>query len=131
MQAYVAVEHDVLVVRLSGRLDFETAEPFREACFSRFLGHKVVFDFRYLGFVVSSGILSFAEIFKEFEEKNPAGFKISGMSPEFRRIFQAMSLKAVEFYEDSDQAVRAFLIPKPAAVPQVGEPVPVVSTGEN
>lgn len=129
MQAHVAIEQDVVVVRLSGHLDFETAEPFRKVCFNRLMGRKVVFDFRSLGFVGSSGILPFVDIFKEFAEKNPAGFKMSGVSPEFRHIFSSVPLKSIEIYDDPAQAVNAFLKGEASVSPHAAEPVPVLSSG--
>lgn len=128
MQAQVAIEQDVVVVRLSGYLDFETAEPFRKVCFKQLMGRKVVFDFRSLGFVGSSGILPFVEIFREFAEKNPAGFKLCGMSPEFRHIFSTVPMKSIEIYEDANQAVNAFIREAAAVAPQAGEPAPILSS---
>lgn len=128
MQAEVAIEQDVVIVRLSGYLDFETAEPFRKVCFNQLMGRKVVFDFRSLGFVGSSGILPFVEIFREFAERNPAGFKLSGMSTEFRQIFSTVPMKPVEIYEDAAQAVNAFIREAATVAPQAGEPAPILAS---
>lgn len=125
MQAHVDTEEDVVIVRLSGRIDVETAEPFRKVCFGHLMGKKVVFDFGALGFVGSTGILPFIETIRDFAERNEAGFKFSGVSSEFRRVFSSTTLGGVEVFDCASQAVRSFS-QIAAQAPVAVEPVPVL-----
>ena len=56
VQAKIRKDGDITVVELKGRLDFETAEPFRETCSDVLTNSKVVFNLSELSFVGSSGI---------------------------------------------------------------------------
>lgn len=112
MQARIGREGEVIVVHLSGRLDVETAEPFREACLNHLNGKKVVFDFRGLSFVGSSGILPFLETMQEYANCNGQGFKFSGVGSEFRKVFAATPLNTVDIFESPDLAVKALLNPQ-------------------
>lgn len=114
MQARVAREGEVWVIHLSGRLDVETAEPFRKACLNHLHGKKVVFDFRMLSFVGSSGILPFLETMQEYAGKNADAFKFSGVGPEFKKVFAATPLSAIEIFDSIPLAVGALLNPRPA-----------------
>ena len=126
MQARVAREGEIYVIRLSGRLDVETAEPFRDACLNHLRGRKVVFDFRGLSFVGSSGILPFLETMQEFAAANANGFKFSGVGSEFKKVFAATPLHVIEIYENENQAIDAFMRPPmPAEKPAAVQPVPL------
>jgi anti-anti-sigma factor len=114
MQARLSEDREVIVVRLSGRVDVETAKLFRHACIHRLNGKKVVFDFRDLGFVGSSGILPFLESMQEFALSNEHAFKISGVGIEFKKIFAATQLCVIELFDTDTQAVDAYINPSPA-----------------
>lgn len=124
MQAQVVREGDVMVVQLAGRIDVETAPPFRKACLEQLINEKVVFDFRNLSFVGSSGILPFLETMQEFAGKSRHGFKFSAMSSEFRRIFGSTPLQTIEVFETYSHAVHAFH--HPIASAQSGQAAPPV-----
>jgi anti-anti-sigma factor len=113
MQARVAREGEIVVIHLEGRVDVETAEPFRKACLGQLLGSKVVFDFRSLSFVGSSGILPFLETMQEFSNRNSVGFKFSGVGTEFKKVFAATTLNVIEIFDTHQQAVDSFLSPQP------------------
>src|SRR5690606_17462957 len=116
---------DVIVVRLSGRLDVEATEPFRRACANYLAGKRVVFDFHSLSFVGSSGILPFLKIMQEFAARNAGAFKFSGVGSEFRKLLAATSLGVVEIFETSSEAVAALIRPPgpaPLTPAPVGEP---------
>lgn len=125
MQARLTQEGEVVVVHLSGRLDVETAEPFREACLKRLFGQKVVFDLRELSFVGSSGILPWLETMQSFAARNAHAFKLSGVSSEFRRVFSATPLATIEVYDSEAHAVQAFLNPQIGVV----QAAPLVENG--
>ena len=116
MQARVAQHGEILIIQLSGRVDVETAEPFRNACLNHLKNKRVVFDFRSLSFVGSSGILPFLETMQEFANNNPGGMKFSGVSSEFKKVFAATPLNAIEIFDTDSQALHAFLNPQPIVV---------------
>lgn len=116
MQALVNVDGDVVVVQLSGRVDIETAEPFRAACTSRFSGKNVVFDFAKLGFVGSSGILPFLETMQKFHDAHPEKLKFSSVGSEFRRVFAATPLNTVKVYESYNLAAQSYSNPAIVAI---------------
>jgi anti-anti-sigma factor len=119
MQAQVAQDGDILVIRLSGRVDVETAEPFQTACVSHLKGKKAVFDFTGLSFVGSSGILPFLQTLQDFASAHPNGMKFSGVGGEFRKIFAATPLRVIEICDTIPQAVAAFS--RPFFVPSIQE----------
>ncbi len=112
MQARIKNHNEVTIVALSGRVDVETAPPFRAACFREFRGKRLVFDFADLSFVGSQGILPFLETFQVFNETAPGSFKFCRMGLEFRRVFAATPLNCVELYETIEGAVASFYLPK-------------------
>lgn len=134
MQAHVANQGEVVVVHLSGRLDIEATVPFRNACMNFLMNKKVVFDFKDLSFVGSSGILPFLETMQDFATRTKQGFKFSSMGIEFRRVFAASTLAHVEVYETAQQAVAVLANPhvseissSPTAV--AAQPVPLQQEG--
>jgi len=128
MQARINRHGEIVVVYLSGRVDVETAEPFREACLNQLVSHKVVFDFKQLNFVGSSGLLPFLDTIQDFAGRNSNGFKFCGVGSEFRRVFSSTALCEIQIYESDAHAVQAFLNP-PIVVPQAVEAVPVQPSG--
>ena len=74
MQARISHQGEVMVIHLSGRVDVETAQPFREACLNQIKAKKVVFDFQNLSFVGSSGILPFLDTLQSFALSNHSAF---------------------------------------------------------
>lgn len=123
MQARIARQGEIVIVHLSGRVDVETAEPFREACLKHLVRERVVFDFRHLSFVGSSGILPFLETMQDFAKGSSYGFKFSGVGSEFRKVFAATPLSVVEIFENEVLAVQAFLNPAPFPVAATQAPI--------
>lgn len=123
MQALTKIENDIVIVALNGRVDVETAEPFRAACVRELRGKKVVFDFSKLSFVGSQGILPFLETMQTLHELAPGSFKFSGVGIEFRKVFAATPLNVVEFHETVSQALGAFALPPTLAVAVQAAPV--------
>lgn len=128
MQARMSRESEVVVVQLSGRVDVETAVPFREACLKRLMNERVVFDFRTLSFVGSSGILPFLQTLQEFAARNKSPFKFSGVGIEFKKVFAATPLNVIEIFETPAQAVDAILNPRvPEPMVAAAAPVPMLA----
>ncbi len=108
LQARVKTEGEVVVVKFSGRVDVESAPPFRRACETHLCGKKVVFDFEQMSFVGSTGILPFLEAMQDLAKANPQFIKFSGVGIEFRRVLSATSLAGVEVHDSPSLAVHAF-----------------------
>ena len=108
MQAKMAYEGDCVVVHLSGRLDVETAVPFRRACLESLADKKVVFSFKELSFVGSSGILPFLETMQEFMQVNPNGFRFCHVGSEFKKVLMATALGNVGFFDNEVLAAQSF-----------------------
>jgi len=111
MQANFARRGDVVVVELKGRLDFETSEPFRKTCLEKLVKERVVFDLAKLSFVGSLGLKDFVETLDVMAAGSRAGVKFSGVSSEFRRMFDVTGLKDKEFFDSPEKAVQSFLSP--------------------
>jgi anti-anti-sigma factor len=109
MEARIAVRGEVVVVELKGRLDFETAVPFRRTCLERLTRERVVFDLRHLNFVGSLGLKDFVGTLDDLARANQTGVRFCGVSSEFRRLFEASGLANYEFFENQEGAIQSFL----------------------
>lgn len=127
MQARVIRHGDIVVIQLSGRVDVETAEPFRKTCLNHLLSEKVVFDFLSLSFVGSSGIIAFLETMQEFARQNTVGFRLSAVGSEFRKIFAASELSTVEIHDSYQAAIAAFMRPAEPLSSHGISPAPLVA----
>lgn len=108
MQANFAKRGGVVVVELKGRLDFESTEPFRRTCLEKLLSEKVVFDLSHLNFVGSLGLKDFVETLDVMAQQSGAGVKFTGVSSEFRRMFDATGLRGREIFESAEKAIQSF-----------------------
>lgn len=107
MQALIKKHGDVTVVELTGKLDFETAEPFRQTCLDNLSNNKVVFNLTELSFVGSSGIGAFVTTLKQFAKVSPVSPKFCYVKSEFRKIFQSDE-QPFEIFDDLQTAISAF-----------------------
>ncbi len=128
MRAKLKKQNGVLVVALSGRVDVETAEPFRAACARELRGHKIIFDFSSLAFVGSQGLLPFLETLQNFYDSCGGDFKFSGVGTDFRKLFAATPLNVVPIFETVDGATAAFYLPKDSSVTTASAHGPAQST---
>lgn len=108
MQANFARRGGVVVVELKGRLDFESSEPFRRTCLEKLMKEKVVFDLRHLSFVGSLGLKDFVDTLDTMAAGSQAGVKFSGVSIEFRRMFDVTGLRDKEIFDSAEKAIQAF-----------------------
>ncbi|MBX3022518.1 MAG: anti-sigma factor antagonist [Bdellovibrionales bacterium] len=113
MQANFAKRGGVVVVELTGRLSFENSEPFRRTCLERLVREKVVFDLSHLNFVGSLGLKDFVETLDVMARQSGAGVKFCGVSSEFRRLFEATSLRGLEIFDSTEKAIQSFARPTP------------------
>lgn len=108
MEAWIEKSGDVVVVHLKGRVDYESVEPFRNHCARHLAQEKVVFNLNQLQFVGSVGITDFVTTITQLAAKNLNGIKFASMANEFRRIFEASEIRALEIYESTDRALLSF-----------------------
>lgn len=97
-----------MVVELTGRLDFETAQPFRRTCLEHLVHQKVVLDMNQLNFVGSLGIKDFVETIEGLFQKTHTGVRLCGVSSEFRRLFESSTINQLEFFDSKDKALASF-----------------------
>jgi anti-sigma B factor antagonist len=116
VQAKIRKDGDVTVVELEGRLDFETAEPFREKCQNILSNSKVVFNLSALSFVGSSGIGVFVNTLREFSQSSPVAPKFCNLKSEFKKVFRATD-ESFQIFEDENSALSSFSILE-ASVPK-------------
>ena len=109
MEAKIAKRGQVLVVELNGRLDFETAAPFRRTCLERLVTEKVVFDLRNLNFVGSLGLKDFVTTFEDMK-RTSANVKFCGLGVEFRRLFEASGIQSHVMFDNQEKAVQSFAL---------------------
>lgn len=115
---------DTVVVIMDGRLDFDTYVPLREDL-SRLIPQnrknsapnksdstpmKIIFNMENLEFVGSSGISSFVQTLKEFNQAAPSKPRYCNVRSEFKRVFKAFdeTLDGFDFYDSEDRARKSF-----------------------
>ncbi len=108
MQAKLRKDGDITIVELHGKLDFETAEPFRETCQEILINNKVVFNLEELSFVGSSGIGAFVNTLKDFAKSNPVPPKFCNVRSEFKKIFLSAEEPPLQVFEDESTALLSF-----------------------
>lgn len=117
MEASYLKRGEVVVVELKGRLNFEMSGTFRKTCFEHLLTEKVVFDLRHLNFVGSLGLKDFVDTLDHMVQNSRSGIRFSGVSSEFRRLFEASGINTVAIFESTDKAVQSFTAPVASAPP--------------
>lgn len=127
MQAQMSRDGEVIVVHLRGRIDIESANSFRDACMSVLARKQVVFSFKDLSFVGSSGILPFLETMQKLSMVSPGGFKFCQVGSEFRKVFAASPLGHVEIYDTEEQAATAFV--NGGQIPSAVHAAPLMNDG--
>jgi anti-anti-sigma factor len=118
MQARLSEMGEVVVVRLIGRVGVEATDRFRDACATRLAGRKVVFDFKQLSFVGSSGLVPFLETLQSFARCSAAAVGFSAVGPEFQRLLSATALGAIPAFAEAEEAARAISSAAPAMAGQ-------------
>lgn len=88
MKALMEWHDDIVVVSISGLLDFEKAYEFRKKSLRHFMQNKVIFSLKELSFVGSTGLSSFAETLSQISVKNPNGLSLCDVSFEYEKLLQ-------------------------------------------
>lgn len=129
MEAKMRQLGEFTIVHLSGKLNLEKNQPFRDVCLKTLSDKRVVFCLDGLQFVGSSGIQSFFRTLSEIHGGNRFGIKISGLTADFVRIFQYTAVSGLEVHENLDNAMRSFSSPV-AALSLLETPTPIQSDDE-
>ncbi|WP_413291423.1 STAS domain-containing protein [Bdellovibrio sp. HCB337] len=111
MEAKFYQEGEVTVVALSGRLCIEKTPAFRTACLQSLKGKKVVFCMKDLNFVGSTGIQSFFQTIREFNQSKHFTAKISDLKPDFYRLLSFGGAADLEICENMAGALTSFQVP--------------------
>ena len=106
MKAQLAMKDDIVIVNLSGRINMEYTEVFREACLKDIGGRsdKIIFDLHGLNFVGSNGIIPFVDAISTLAEDKKKQLRFCGVGSEFKKIFAASSLASVQILDNLDGA---------------------------
>jgi anti-anti-sigma factor len=117
MKTQVKKVGDTLIVTMNGRLDFETALPLREDL-SKIIREakktdaaptKIIFNLEKLDFVGSSGISSFVQTLREFNQASPIKPRYCHVKSEFQKVIKAFDeSNAFEFFDNEERAKKSY-----------------------
>ena len=114
MKTKIKQQGNIVVISMNGHLDFETSEPLKEDL-TRIIDQsktdsvpkKIIFNLENLEFVGSSGISSFVQTLKTFNQMAPIRPRYCNVRSEFQRIIKAYDNEEFfEFYDDEDSALQ-------------------------
>jgi anti-anti-sigma factor len=111
MEAKFYQEGDITVVSLSGRLNIEKTPAFRTACLQSLRDKKVIFCMKELSFVGSTGIQSFFQVIREFNQNRHFTAKVSHLKPDFHRLLAFGGLSDLDVCENTAGAILSFQAP--------------------
>ena len=111
MEAKFYQSGEITVVALSGRLQIEKTQAFKQACVGSLKGRKVVFCMKNLHFVGSTGIQSYFQIIREFSANNDHRAKVADLKPDFQRLWLFSPSQDVEMFENLAGALASFQMP--------------------
>ncbi|MEO0336496.1 MAG: STAS domain-containing protein [Pseudomonadota bacterium] len=123
MQAKVKKERDAFVIHLSGKVDFDSSEPFRSTLMNHIKGTNVVFNMKELDFVGSNGITPFVQTIKELCSGSVGIVRFCHLSSEFVRIFEANDIPFGVNFQDEFSAIDSLFTPVEAPMPDFQESV--------
>ena len=104
MDANIMFEEDILIVQLSGVLDFDKAFEFRQKSMQHLTEKKVVFSLKELSFIGSTGMSSFIETIAELAQKNPNGVRVCNVGLEYKRLLEPYFNEKLQIFADIEQA---------------------------
>lgn len=108
MEAKAEKYDDIVIVNLSGRLDYESADKFCKICLSDIVRSKVVFNLSDLKFIGSNGVLPFVQAISSLSLQTKSGLKLCSVSVEFKKLFESSTIGNLEFYESLESACGSF-----------------------
>jgi len=107
MKANISNLGDVVIVNLSGRIDMEYSQLFREACLCDIAkrSDKIIFNLKDLNFVGSNGIMPFVQALSDLANQDKKKVHFCQVSPEFQKIFAASTLSHLRIFNDQNHAL--------------------------
>lgn len=100
MNATIDWDKDIMVVQLSGTLDFDKAYEFREKGLKHFIKDKVILSLKDLDFVGSTGMSSFVQTLAEISLQNPNGLQVCNVSLEYMRMLEPHFNEKFQVFEN-------------------------------
>jgi anti-anti-sigma factor len=85
-------QKEILVVCLSGSIDVESVDLFRQACLGPLDGRPVLFNFEALSFVGSTGLRPFLESLNDLTKTAGSDVRFCEVRNDFRQILLATPL---------------------------------------
>ena len=104
MEASITRDKDMLIVSISGVLDFDKAYEFKKSGLSHFMNSKVVFCLDNLDFVGSTGMSSFVETLFEISQENINGVALCGVGLEYMRLVEPYIGDRLKVFNSLDSA---------------------------
>ena len=105
MEAKLKQLGEVSVVCISGSLEIDKAQFFRDVCGRQNFGQKVIFNLENASFVGSTGIQPFVDAMKIVCQRSNLGLKVVGLKNEFRRIFANEEIQGLEICDSEGLAL--------------------------
>ena len=107
MKAKISNLGDVIIVNLSGRINMEYSQLFREVCLYDIARRtdKIIFNLKNLSFVGSNGIMPFVQTLRDLADQNEKKIRLCQVGSEFQKIFAASALADFQIFSDQDHAL--------------------------
>lgn len=105
MEVKLILDGEITIVSLSGRIDIEKTQFFKQACLQNLANKKVVFCLKNLHFVGSTGIQSFFGALDELNTSKVLNAKIASLNPDFQRLFNFSAYGNLEAHESIENAM--------------------------
>ena len=109
MRAKLSSYKDMIIVSLSGRINMDYTDNFREALLND-IGHrsdKIIFNMEELSFVGSNGIIPFVNSLGELAQKQGKQLRFCSVCSEFQKIFAASSVANIQILENQEKAMNS------------------------
>lgn len=104
MKALMEWHEDIVIVSISGLLDFEKVYEFRKKSLRHFMQNKVIFSLKELSFVGSTGLSSFAETLNKIALENPNGLGVCDVSFEYEKLLDPFVNEKLKIFKTLDVA---------------------------
>lgn len=108
MEVKLLLDGEITIISLSGRIEIEKTQTFKNACLQSLSSKKVVFCMKNLSFVGSSGIQSFFNVLNELNSTQKMNAKIAGLNQDFQRLFNFSECSSLEVHENIEGALQSF-----------------------
>jgi anti-anti-sigma factor len=102
------IEMEVLVVHLSGQIDAESVDLFRQACRGPLGGRPVVFQMANLSIVGSSGLRAFLECLNNLTKVKGSDVRFCEVRNDLRHILEATPLGRRPMTATEEDAIESY-----------------------